>query len=57
MKHLQADSAPAPLTFAEEELEMIKRNEVSTYFIFDTLISIQLIMAKLKICTQHLMCN
>jgi len=35
-KHMMSEDAPAPLTYAEEELEMIKRSEASltvTFFI------------------------
>ena len=28
-RHIVAENAPAPLTYAEEELEMIKKNEAS----------------------------
>jgi len=33
-KHLQSKSAPKPLTFAEEELAEIKRQEVQLFCIF-----------------------
>jgi len=33
-KHIQSQSAPKPLTFAEEELEEIKRKEVQLWYCF-----------------------
>ncbi|KAK7102433.1 twinfilin-1-like [Littorina saxatilis] len=36
LKHMEARSAPAPLTMAEEELQIIKHNEVNAHINIDT---------------------
>ncbi|XP_076448185.1 twinfilin-2-A-like isoform X2 [Babylonia areolata] len=36
LKHMTAQHAPAPLTMAEEELQIIKQNEVNTHIHVDT---------------------